>query len=175
MPIRIMMIYDQIQSGLGTKDDKNLPLGGKNGAIGPAVMMAVYLKDIDAKVMASLYCGNGTYLGNRVDTTRKLVQMVKKMNPDVVICGPSFDYQDYSMMCVEVAEAIHQATSIPTICAMAKSNAELIDQFKNKVPIVKMPGKGEPGLYTALKNVCTLTGSVVSKDNTEELMKKICY
>ena len=30
--MKIVMIYDQIQSGLGAKDDRNLPLGILEGA-----------------------------------------------------------------------------------------------------------------------------------------------
>ena len=36
--MKIIMIYDQIQSGLGTKDDTMVPLTGKREPIGPAVM-----------------------------------------------------------------------------------------------------------------------------------------
>ena len=41
--MKIIMIYDQIQSGLGTKDDTMVPLTGKREPIGPAVMMEPFL------------------------------------------------------------------------------------------------------------------------------------
>lgn len=37
--MKLIMIYDQIQSGLGTKDDTMVPLTGKKEPIGPAIMM----------------------------------------------------------------------------------------------------------------------------------------
>ncbi len=77
--MKIVMIYDQIQSGMGTKDDKMLPLGGKKEAIGPAVMMQSCLKEIDGKVIATLYCGNGTYLEDPDLVVKKLTMMVKKL------------------------------------------------------------------------------------------------
>ena len=51
--MKIIMIYDQIQSGLGTKDDTMVPLTGKKEPIGPAVMMEPFLKQVDGHVIAS--------------------------------------------------------------------------------------------------------------------------
>ena len=42
--MKIIMIYDQIQSGAGIKDDHDIPLGAKKEAVGPAVMMEPFLK-----------------------------------------------------------------------------------------------------------------------------------
>ena len=62
--MKIVMIFDQIQSGLGTKDDTMVPLTGKKEAVGPVVMMQPYLKETGGRVMACLCCGNGTYLAD---------------------------------------------------------------------------------------------------------------
>ena len=51
--MKIIMIYDQIQSGLGTKDDTMVPLTGKREPIGPAVMMEPFLKQVDGHVTAA--------------------------------------------------------------------------------------------------------------------------
>ena len=48
--MKIIMIYDQIQSGLGTKDDTMVPLTGKKEPIGPAVMMEPFLNKVDGHV-----------------------------------------------------------------------------------------------------------------------------
>ena len=50
--MKIIMIYDQIQSGAGIKDDHDIPLGAKKEAVGPAVMMEPFLKKVDGKVVA---------------------------------------------------------------------------------------------------------------------------
>ena len=43
--MKIIMIYDQIQSGAGIKDDHDIPLGAKKEAVGPAVMMEPFFKE----------------------------------------------------------------------------------------------------------------------------------
>lgn len=173
--MNLIMIYDQIQAGLGTKDDKMLPLGAVREAIGPAVMMNPYLKQNDGHVMATLYCGNGFYLADPKEVSRKLCAMVKKLSPDLVMCGPAFNFLDYGIMCAQVAAAMIQTTGIPAIAAMAEENTAAINAYKALVPIVKMPKKGDPGLNEALKNMCLLAKAITSGQDTAEMMKAFCF
>lgn len=106
--MKIIMIYDQIQSGAGIKDDHDIPLGAKKEAVGPAVMMEPFLKKVDGKVVACLYCGDGTYLKNPDEVSRKLCAMVNKLKPDVVMCGPCFNYLNYGKMAARIAYDINQ-------------------------------------------------------------------
>ena len=70
--MKIIMILDQVQSGYGTKNDKMIPLVGTKEIIGPGVIMKPYLNDIDANIVATLYCGTGTYLENPEEVSHKL-------------------------------------------------------------------------------------------------------
>ncbi len=144
--MKIVMIFDQIQSGLGTKDDRMVPLTGKKEAVGPAVMMQPFLKEIDGHVMACLCCGNGTYLENPEEVSRKLCAMVKKLKPDVVVCGPAFNYADYASMCAKVAVDVNNTTDSKAFAAMSQENEDVIAGYKEKVMIVKTPKKGGMGL-----------------------------
>lgn len=152
--IKIMMIYDQVQSGQGTKTDTMVPLNATKEVIGPAVMMKPYLKVMDAKVIATLVCGTGTYQKKKDEIKRKFCGMVERLKPDAVVCGPAFNYADYSKMCAEVAKEIESVTGTPAIAAMSDSNRELFEQYQDEITIVKTPNKGEPGLDDALKTIC---------------------
>lgn len=173
--MNIIMIYDQIQAGLGTKDDKMIPLGAVKGAVGPAVMMSPYLKEIEGHVMASLYCGSGFYLANPDEVSRKLCAMVKKLSPDLVMCGPAFNFIDYAAMCAAVACDIVKTTGIPAIAAMSEENAGTIQTLKDRILIVKMPKKGDAGLNEALKNMCLLARTITLGQDTAEMKKTFCY
>lgn len=153
--MKLVMIYDQIQAGAGTKDDKMVGLNITKEKVGPAVMMSKYLNEVDGNVIATLYCGNGYYMQNQEETVRKLSAMVKKLNPDVVICGPSFNYAEFSQMCGSVAQEIN-SNGIPAICAMSEENQAVITKFKDEVPIVKCPKKGGTGLNHTLKTITTV-------------------
>ncbi len=170
--MKIVMIYDQIQSGAGTKDDKMVALNIKQELVGPAIMMEQYLKEIDGNVVATLYCGNGYYMENKEEVIRKLTAMSEKLGADVVMCGPSFNYLEYSQMAAEVAKNINEKTSIKAIAAMSLENEETIKKYKNEINIVKTPKKGGTGLNESLKNMC-----YVAKDMFEgkDVDKSVCF
>ncbi len=172
--LKIITIYDQIQSGMGTKDDNMLPLGGKNVPVGPSVMMEPFLKDINAKVVACLYCGTGTYLNDKETVSKKLCDKIQKLHPDVVICGPAFNYKDYAKMCAELTEAINKSTDVPAIASMSIENEDVIKKFKDSIYIVKCPKKGDAGLNDALENLCQAAKSVTSNENTTDI-KEYCF
>lgn len=173
--IKIIAIYDQIQSGMGTKDDKLLPLGGKNVPIGPSIMMEPFLKQIGAKVVACLYCGTGTYLNNKEVVSKKLCDMVQKLHPDVVICGPAFNYKDYAQMCAEITVSINKSTDVSTFASMSAENEEIISKFKERIHIVKCPKKGEAGLNNALQNICQVVKMLAEQDSNIGNFKEYCF
>lgn len=173
--MKVIMIYDQIQSGEGIKDDHMIPLGAKKEAVGPAVMMEPYLKKVGGKVVACLYCGDGYYAENIEEVTRKLCAMVEKVKPDVVMCGPAFNYEGYGKMAADITYAINERTSIPALAAMSKENEDTILAYKDLVNIVKMPKKGGIGLSESLRNICVLAKKKADKEDIKEYIEKICY
>lgn len=174
--MKIVMIFDQIQSGLGTKDDTMVPLTGKKEAVGPAVMMQPFLKEIGAHVMACLCCGNGTYLADPEEVSRKLCAMVKKLQPDVVICGPAFNYADYAAMCAKVADDVNRTTGIKAFAAMSQENGDVITAYKDRVVIVKTPKKGGMGLNDSLKHICQVAKAMAAEGTVpEQLKKEACF
>ncbi len=173
--MKIVMIFDQIQSGLGTKDDTMVPLTGKKEAVGPAIMMQPFLKDVDGHVIACLCCGNGTYLANPDEVSRKLCAMVNKLQPDVVMCGPAFNFADYAAMSARVAVDINASTKSKAFAAMSEENADTIAAYKDKVAIVKTPKKGGLGLNDSLKNMCRMARALADGADIESLKKETCF
>ena len=173
--MKIVMIFDQIQSGLGTKDDTMVPLTGKKEAVGPAVMMQPFLKDVDGHVIACLCCGNGTYLANPDEVSRKLCAMVNKLQPDVVMCGPAFNFADYAAMSARVAVDINATTKARAFAAMSEENADTIAAYKDKVAIVKTPKKGGLGLNDSLKNMCRMARALADGADIESLKKETSF
>lgn len=174
--MKIVMLFDQIQSGLGTKDDTMVPLTGKKEAVGPAVMMQPFLKETGGHVMACLCCGNGTYLADPDEVSRKLCAMVKKLQPDVAVCGPAFNYADYAAMCARVADDIIRTTGVKAFAAMSKENDQVIQDYKDKIMIVKTPKKGGAGLNDALKNICRVAKAMAEDaPDLGELKREVCF
>lgn len=173
--MKIIMIYDQIQAGAGTKDDKMVPIQGTKSAVGPAVMMEPFLKNVDGKIIACLYCGTGSFNEDPELNTKKFCAMVKKMGADVVICGPCFNFKEYAPMAAHIASAINKTTDIPAITAMAEEMSDVIAQYKDELHIVKMPKKGGTGLNDALRNILDMAKSVAENTDIEQAHKNYCY
>lgn len=173
--IKIIMVFDQIQSGFGTKDDKMVPLGGSKEALGPAIMLAPYLKEIDAKVVACLYCGNGTYLENPEEVRRKLCAKIEQLNPDIVICGPALNYLDYATMCAELTYDINEKTSIKAFSAMAQENENIVSQYKDKILIVETPKKGGIGLNDSLRKISEVAKKLYDNEDINTIREQLCF
>ncbi|WP_326716552.1 GrdB-related putative oxidoreductase [Vagococcus jeotgali] len=174
--MKVLLIFDQTQAGLGGKEKPMLPLGGKNMGIGAANMLQPFLDKHDGKVVATLYCGDGFFEANEEDVTKKMAGMVKKINPDVVIAGPSYNYEGYASMCAKVGTFIEDKVKIPVVTAMSVECQTTIDTYKNDISIVKMPKKGGTGLTEALSNICELAflKSIDSKEVTT-FVSEHCY
>lgn len=170
---KIVMILDQIQAGAGGKEKRNIPPAGKSSPLGPGVMMEPFLKE--SKVIATLFCGDEFFINNEEEVTNKMIAMVKKLNPDVVICGPSFNYENFSKMSAVLSKSINNKTDIPAFAAMSEENTAIIDEYKNDICIVKTPKKGGIGLNDSLNNICKLAKSIADKEDITSMREEFCY
>ena len=101
--------------------------------------------------------------------------MVKKLQPDVVMCGPAFNYADYAAMCAKVACDINANTDAKAFAAMSVENAETIAAYKDKVAIVETPKKGGMGLNDALKNMCAMAKALADREDITGLKNAFCF
>lgn len=125
--------------------------------------------------MACLCCGNGTYLAGPEEVSRKLCAMVNKLQPDVVMCGPAFNYADYAQMCARVACDINASTGAKAFAAMSAENEDTIAAYKDKVAIVETPKKGGLGLNDALRSMCTLAKALADGADASALIEEFCF
>ena len=173
--MKVMMIFDQTQAGLGGKESPDLAMGGKAMAMGSVGMFQKFLDENDGKVIATLYCGDGTFKEDPEKNAKKFAAMAKKFNPDVVICGPCFNYAGYGMMAAKTALTINQHTEIPAFAIMSQECEEAIATFKDQVTILKMPKKGGIGLNDSLKQMCDFAKMLVDKEDITAFTAEHAY
>ncbi|MDR2834042.1 MAG: glycine/betaine/sarcosine/D-proline family reductase selenoprotein B [Streptococcaceae bacterium] len=173
--MKIIFILDQIQAGLGGVEQSMQPLGGKNMGIGSVSMFEKILPKVDGQVIATLYSGDEFFASDPETNALKMAAMVKKMNADVVVCGPCFHYEGYGKMAAQSAYAIETRTGIPTVSAMSKEVADVIAEYKEKINIVKMPKKGEVGLSESLEHILELAKLKAEQADTTAFVLAHCY
>ncbi len=173
--MKLVMIFDQIQAGAGGKEKAMESLHGKTGPIGSSKMFEPFFKKMDVQVIGTLYCGDAFYEANREDVANKMTAMIKKLNPDAVLCGPAFNYAGYAKMAAELTEKIQDECQIPVVAACSEENQETIQNFKDKIKIVKMPKKGGIGLNNSLETMTTLLHKMVNHENVTSMIESDCY
>ena len=174
--MKIILIFDQGLAGAGGKSNPDVELKAVRGGIGSSLILEPHFKSIGAEVLATLYCGNNYFLKNKEEVIKKMTAMVKKLNPDFVLCGPCFNFNDYANMAANISSYISNNTDIHTCAMMSQENDEIIKEFKDIIPIVKMPKKGGVGLNDSITNLCLLIDSIVNnKNDLAEVKSKVCY
>lgn len=148
---KIVLVLNQTQAGQGGEENSSLPLAGKKGALGPGIMMEPYLKEFDAKIIATLFCGDQNYLDNKEENSKKIAAMAKKLEADVIICGPAFNYERFGEMCGHLIKFLKEHSSIPCVGAMSEDNTAY-NKYKD-YDLVITPKKGGIGLNDALRNI----------------------
>ena len=173
--MKLVLIFDQIQAGAGGKEHANEVLHAKSGPIGSAKMFASIFEELGISVIGTIYCGTAYYEEHQEDVQKKVVAMIKKLNPDAVLCGPAFNYEGYAKMAAELTLQIQKVNDIAVVAACSQENETVIHEYKDKIHIVKMPKKGGIGLTDSLKNMTTLLDKMFKKEDVNSLIESTCY
>lgn len=174
--MKVVLIFDQGLAGAGGKSNPNLALSAAKGGIGSALMLEPHFKKINAEIIATLYCGNEYFLNNKEEVVIKMTAMVKKLNPDIVVCGPCFNFNDYALMSAMIVQKINSTLSIPAVAMMSIENTSVIADYSKLIPIIKMPKKGGSGLNDSLSDLARwLECKVNQTEDIEILQSKICF
>lgn len=167
--MKIVMIFDQGLAGAGGKSNPMQELAIAKGGIGSALMLKPHFDKVGANIVATLYCGNEYFLTHEKEVVIKMTKMEEKINPDMVVCGPCFNFEDYALMSAEIAKSIEENTNINVVAMMSKENEETIKNFKDKIDILKMPKKGGTGLSDSFDNLANyIDGTVNNKEINRE-------
>ncbi|WP_137662919.1 GrdB-related putative oxidoreductase [Enterococcus hulanensis] len=170
---KIILILNHVQAGMGSDEHANLTPSGKKSALGPGQTLMTYLKEQDAEITATLYCGDHYFLAHQAEVTKKFVGFAKKFQADAVICGPAMHYPNFGEMAGSLAKIFNQQ-GIPAIAAMSIENPAT-DKYRSEIPIVKMPEKGGVGLNDSFKNMALLAVEKAEGKETADLEKQICF
>lgn len=166
--MKILLFFDQIQAGKGGKGYPNTPLQVEPGAIGSSTMFEKDIKDIGGKIVGTMFCGSDYYEKNKDEVKDKICKLVDKLKIDLVICGPAYNYLDYGKMATQIADIINKNTQSKAIVVLSEENEDIINEYKDKVIMVKMPKKGGTGLRESLVNMVKVSQMVYdNKDKSE--------
>lgn len=168
--MKILLIFDQGLAGAGGKSNPNQDLAIAKGGIGSALMLKPHFDQVSANIVATLYCGNEYFLNHEKEVVIKMTKMAEKIQPDMVVCGPCFNFEDYALMSAEIAKSIKENTNLNVVAMMSQENESTIKSYKDKIDILKMPKKGGTGLSESFDNLANyidskVNGKPINKDH----------
>jgi len=174
--MKVIVLLDQIQAGLGGKEKADTELGGKKLAMGAADTLAKDLAKRDGSLMATFYCGTAYYQANADLVQGKITRMCEKMQPDILLVGPTYDYPDFSRMACEVGLAVQTDSKLPVVAMVApEKNTELLSEFSTQLDIIKMPKKGGAGLSASIDQALSLCQLKVDHADISDFVSQYCY
>lgn len=166
--MKVLMIFDQGLAGAGGKSNPNQELAIAKGGIGSALMLKPHFDQVSANIVATLYCGNEYFLNHEKEVVIKMTKMAEKIQPDMVVCGPCFNFEDYALMSAEIAKSIKENTNLNVVAMMSQENESTIEAYKDKIDILKMPKKGGTGLSESFDNLANYIDSKVNGKQINE-------
>ena len=176
IPLFISSVFQQLYNTVDVMIVGNYLGDTSLAAIGASA--AVY----ELLVGFSLGVGNGLSIvtarsfgsNNEEEVKKKFVAMVKKLSPDVVVCGPALHYPNFGEMAGGLAEEINNNSGIPAFAAMSVENPGT-EKYKDRVIVVKTPKKGGIGLNESIENICKMAIKLANNENVDELKNKVCF
>lgn len=171
--MKVLLFFDQIQSGFGGSERPDVPLQVEKGGIGSYLMFERFMKEIKGVVVGTVVCGPQYFNENEELVKEKVSGLVKKLQVDAVLCGPCFHYKDYASMAARLAVHLNENTDTHAVVMCSKENTETIEAFKEEVPMIKMPKKGETGLNQSLQDMTKIIQAMVEDKPLDDFKESI--
>ena len=133
--IRVVHYINQFFAGIGGEEKADVKPEMREGAVGPGAALAAAF-GADAKIVATVICGDSYYNENLEGAKAEILKMVKQHKPDMFIAGPAFNAGRYGVACGSVCKAVKEELGIPVVTAMYPENPG-VDLYKKDLIIVE--------------------------------------
>lgn len=156
--VKILYYVNQFFGQVGGEDKADMEPQLKAGVVGPSMGFNGLLGDI-GEVVATVICGDNYFNENEEKAKEVILNMIKEVNPGMVVAGPAFNAGRYGMACGNLAKAVVEKLNIPSITGMYIENPGL-DTCKDKV-IVANVGDSAAGMRKALDTMAKIAVKII--------------
>lgn len=119
--LRVALYLNQFFAGVGSEDKADVPPQAKPGAVGPGGLLQQLL-GAEARIVGTVLCGDNRMAEHEQETLAEVVELVRRLEPDILVAGPAFAAGRYGLACAAVCTAVHQKLGIPVLTGMAPDN-----------------------------------------------------
>ena len=133
--LRVVHYVNQFFGGIGGEDKANVGPKIIDGPTGPGRAIQAALGE-RGQVVATVICGDNYFAENLEKACAEMIEMMRPLNPDVLIAGPAFEAGRYGVACGAICTAAKEKLGIPVVTGMYEENPG-VDLYHKEVLIVR--------------------------------------
>lgn len=134
--IKVVHYINQFYAGIGGEEMAHIEPEVREGFMGPGMGLNGLLNKDGAEIVATVICGDSYFGENMEEAEAKILEMVKKYEPDLFVAGPAFNAGRYGVACGAICKSVNEKLGIPVMTAMYKENPGA-DMYKKSAYIVE--------------------------------------
>src|SRR5205085_254674 len=104
-------------AGVGGEEQAEVGPELRQEAIGPGAGLQAAVGE-HGQVVATVFCGDGYMATDPERAAKEVVELIRPLQVDVVVAGPSFGSGRYGLACGSVCAAVQEQLRIPAVAAM---------------------------------------------------------
>jgi glycine reductase len=133
-PIRIVHYINQYFAGVGGEEHADARPELREEAVGPGIGLQAALGE-EGIVVATVFCGDEYAATGGDEAAAEIVELVRPLQPDVFVAGPSFGSGRYGLACGAMCVAVQEQLGVPAVAGMHEESPGA-EQFRRQVAIV---------------------------------------
>lgn len=131
--LRVVHYINQFFAGIGGEDRADVGPARAERLSGPSAALQRALGDA-GEVVATVYCGDN-HVAEHEDAVERIVELIAREAPHVVLAGPAFSAGRYGLACGKVAVAAKERLGVVSVAAMHCENSAA-DLYRTHVYVV---------------------------------------
>lgn len=158
---KVLYYVNQFFGQVGGEDKAGMLPEYKEETIGPAMGFNGLIKG-EGEVVGTIIGGDNYFNENKEEALAYILNVVKKVNPDILVTGPAFNAGRYGMACAEIAKAVVEKLNIPVVTGMYVENPG-VNVCKDKAIVVSVSNSAA-GMRTALPAMANIVKKIMKKE-----------
>ena len=131
--IRILHYLNQFFAGVGAEDRADVPPGFRYEPVGPGKRLQTLFGD-SARIVVTAYCGDNYFAENTDEVLKKILEVVKKQEVEMIVAGPAIAAGRFGFACMEVCNFLSASEDLYCVTGMYSENpgADSYREYKNR-------------------------------------------
>lgn len=162
--IRIIHYINQFFAGVGGEEMAHIKPEFRTEL--PPISKQLQMKfGDDYEIIGTVVCGDSYFNENLEEAKEEIINMIKDLNPQLFIAGPSFNAGRYGVAAGTISKIIKDTFNIPVLTAMYEENPG-VDMYRKDMYIIKTSDSAA-GMRKAIPAIVKLAKKLV---NGEEIL-----